>query len=121
MVLFIGGIVLISGITMALVAATFIDSGYGSEAVDNAEAAATTGVEDAFLQLIRNSPNISPGSYSVSSGNYSANVTVSAPASGVVTVLSVATANNRTRKVQALFYVNQATGQVTTISWGDIP
>jgi hypothetical protein len=121
-VFFIGGIMVIVGITMAIIAATFIDAGYGIQASNAAEAAATAGAEDAYLQLIRNSAT-PPSGYVVPNGTMtSATVTISpnTPSSGFATAVSVATVNGRTRKVQVTFAVNTTTGQVSVISWADV-
>ena len=122
MVFFIGGIMLVIGITMAVIAVTFIDSGYGVQASNAAEVAATAGAEDAYLQLIRNSTFAATSGYNVSSGSASAIVTVtqSSPSAGYATAISQATVNGRTRKVQVVFSVNATTGQITVVSWGDV-
>jgi len=123
MVFFIGGIMLVTGITMAVIAAAFIDSGYGAQAADNAETAAFAGIEDAMLQLARNSELTGGGQvqYALASGNYFATVTVGVPTgAGLVTVVSTATVSSRMRKVQAVLSVNPATGQVAVVSWVDV-
>jgi 6-phosphogluconolactonase (cycloisomerase 2 family) len=115
MVFFVGGIMIIVGITMAVIAATFIDSGYGVQASNAAESAATAGAEDAYLQLVRNSAFVYPSGYNV------ANATVTVTQTGsIATAISVATVSGRTRKVQAVFAVNAATRQISVVSWGDV-
>ena len=122
MVIFVGGIMVIVGITMAVITATFIDAGYGIQASNAAEAAATAGAEDAYLQLVRNS-TAPPSGYVVPNGTTtSATVTISSntPSAGFSTAVSMATVSGRTRKVQVVFAVNAATGQVSVVSWGDV-
>ena len=122
MIFFIGGIMVIVGITMAVLAATFVDAGYGAQASTVAEATAMAGAEDAYLQLVRNSTFSSALGYSLTNGSSTATVTVTqnSPVSGQTTAVSTATVNGRTRKVQAIFGVNSGTGQITVISWGDV-
>lgn len=123
MVFFIGGIMVIVGITMVIIAATFVDSGYGVQASNSAEAAATAGAEDAYLQLVRNSAFSNTSGYGISnSSTTSATVTVtqSSPSAGFATAVAIATVNGRTRKVQVVFSINATTGQVSVVSWGDV-
>ena len=106
---------------MAVVTATFVDSGYGLQASNRAEAAASAGVEDAYLNLVRKS-TFSSGRYTVTSGSVNATVTVtqSNPSAGLVKIISIATIGLRTRKVQAVVSANATTGQITLISWSDV-
>jgi hypothetical protein len=123
MVFFIGGIMVLVGITMVVIAATFVDAGYGIQASNSAEAAATAGAEDAYLQLIRNSAFQNTSGYAVSNtGTTSATVTVAqgSPSAGYATAVSLATVGGRTRKVQVVFAVNAGTGQVAVVSWADV-
>ena len=108
-----------TGITMAILASIFVDSGYGLQAQNAAQAAATAGAQDAYLQLIRNNTFSSGGGYTVTAGSSSALVTVNqnTPSTGLATVVSVATVLNRTRKIQAVFSVNAVTGQISLVSW----
>ncbi len=121
-VLLIGAIVLVVGTTIAFITATFIDSSYGTQASQNAEAAAAGGVNDAQLQLIRNSAFASAGGYHVPSAVTAAPVTVPqhSPGANLVTVLSTATVLFRTRKIQAVFSIDPTTGQVAPVSWNEI-
>lgn len=130
MVFFIGGIMVIVGITMAVIAATFIDSGYGIQAANLAEATATGGAEDAYLQLVRNSTFQDTAGYWVpGTSSTIAIVTVTqsfaecgheVPA-GYAVAASASTVNGRTRVVQAVFAINALTGQVSVVSWDDLP
>jgi uncharacterized protein (UPF0333 family) len=120
MALLIGGIIIATGILFAFLAASFIDSGYGLQASYIAEAAATAGVEDALLQLARNGAFSSPSGYTVNAGGNAATVTVSAPSSGLITVLSVATVSFRTRKITAVVSENPVNNQITLASWQEI-
>jgi len=107
------------GATVAVVAATFIDSGYGLQASNQAESVASAGVNDAYLQLVRNSAFSSPGGYSITVPNGSATVVVT-QGSGLASVLSTATVSGRTRKISAAFSVSTSTGQVILALWQDV-
>ncbi len=123
MVLFVGGIMVLVGITMVIITATFVDSGYGIQASNSAEAAATAGIEDAYIQLIRNGAFQNTSGYVVSNTSTTfAIVTVAqgSPGVGYATAVSLATVSARTRKVQAVFAINAATGQVAVVSWADV-
>lgn len=111
------------GATVAVLASAFIDSGYGLQASDQAESVASAGMNDAFLQLARNSVFSSPGGYSVTVPNGSATVVVtqgSGSSAGLATALSTATVGSRTRKISAVFSISTSTGQVILASWQDV-
>jgi hypothetical protein len=106
---------------VAIIAATFVDSGYGLQASDRAESTATAGVNDAFLRLVRISSFSSSGyTVSVPGGSATVVVTQGSPVSGEAAVLSSATVGGRTRKISAVFGVGSSTGQVVLISWQDV-
>ncbi len=105
---------------IAAIAAAFIDSGYGLQASSQAEAVATAGVNDAYLQLVRNSSFSSLG-YTITVTNGSATVTVMQNSRAhTATVLSSAEVSNRIRKISAVFSINSTTGQVVLVSWQDV-
>jgi len=118
LIFFIGGIVLLIGITIAFLANSFIDSGYGYKAALQAEAVATSGANDAMLQLQRNS-GFSSGGYNMTVGSSTATVTVTqnSPSSGFITILSTATVSNRTRNVNVVLSLNATTSQTSVVSW----
>src|SRR5258708_7786833 len=119
MVLLIGGIITIAGLLIAFLTVSFLDSGYGFQASEKAEAVASAGGNDAYLNLIRNSAfaNTSGYTVAVTTGSATVTVTQNSPSAGLVSVLSASTIQNRTRKVQAVFSDNPANGQVTLVSW----
>jgi len=125
LVFLIGAIVTIVGLLIAFLANSFVDTGYGLSESASAEAAANSGVQDAYLQLERNStishpyPS-SPYTLPVGSTTATVYVTQNSPSIGYVTVLSISTVSNRTRKVNAVFMLNASTSQVSIISWQDI-
>lgn len=122
-VLLMGGIMIVIAVATAVLAATFVDSGYGLQASDQAESLATAGVNDAFLQLARNnsiSGSLNTSGYSSIIGQNNLSVSVSSSTLGRITVLSSATVSGRTRKISAVFSISSSTGQVVLISWQDV-
>jgi hypothetical protein len=116
-VLIIGGIMIVVAATVAVLAATFIDSGYGLQASDKAESVAVAGVNDAFLRLVRSS-SFSNGNYQVVVPEGSATVSVvQSSTASLATVLSSATVSGRTRKINAVFGITSSTGQVVLVLW----
>lgn len=121
LVLLVGGAMTLIGLTLAFIATSFIDTGYGYQAITQAQAAATSGAQDALLQLDRNVTfgNSSGYTYSLPVGSSTATVTVtqSSPSAGFVTILSTATIANRTGKVMVVAAVNTTTSQTAVASW----
>jgi uncharacterized protein (UPF0333 family) len=118
LILLIGGVVAMIGITIAFLAGSFVDSGFGYQAEAQAAGAATSGAEDALLQLDRNS-NFATSSYSLAVGSTTAviSVTQGAPSANFVTVLSAATVSSHTQKINVVLSRNAFTGQMTVVSW----
>ncbi len=74
---FLVGIIILSiGVTVAFLAASFLNSGYGFQAGNKAMALASAGIEDALIKLVRNKDFSSVSPYSVPIGNDSASVTI---------------------------------------------
>jgi hypothetical protein len=125
LILLIGSIVLTVSLLIAFLTSSFVDTGYGLAASTNAEAIATSGAEDALLKLDRN-PDASypyPSSgYSIPVGSSTATVyiTQNSPSTGYITILSVATISNRTRKIDVVLSENQSTTQMSIVSWQEI-
>jgi uncharacterized protein (UPF0333 family) len=121
LVFLIGTIVVIVAVLVAFFANSFVDTGYGLSASASAEAAATSGAQDAMLQLDRNASFVSAG-YPVAAGNSTATVTVTqgAPSAGYVTILSTASVANHVKKIQVILYENASTTQMSTVSWTDV-
>ncbi|HEX4104397.1 MAG TPA: hypothetical protein VHZ04_02890 [Candidatus Paceibacterota bacterium] len=124
LVFIIGAIVILTGVTLALFASSFVDSGYGYQASAEAQAVATAGVEDALLQLNRNAnfpcSTVDASGYALPVGSSTATVTVTqtCPAtSGSATILSVATVSSHTSKLTVVASVNASTSQVNVVSW----
>jgi hypothetical protein len=119
-VLLVGVIIAAIGVTLLFLANSFLNIGYGYRASVNAEAVATSGAEDALLQLDRNSgfQQLSPG-YNVTVGSQTATVTVTqgSPASGEATIVSSATVSGSKSTITVIVSVNAATNQVQIVSW----
>jgi uncharacterized protein (UPF0333 family) len=125
LVFLIGAIVVIVGILIAFLAGSFVDTGYGLSASAQAQNAAQSGIQDAMLQLQRNATVSDPypdAGYTLPVGSTTAMVyiTQNSPSLGEVTVLSVATVSNRTRKVQAVLQQNASTSQWAVLSWQEV-
>ena len=86
-----------------------------------AEAAATSGVEDALLLLDRN-PSYATSSYSLAIGSTTAvvSVTQNVPSTNFITVSSTATVSNTKRTMSVVLSKNASTSQITVISWQEI-
>lgn len=121
-VLLIGAIVLVVGTTIAFITVTFIDSSYGTQASQQAEAAAGGGVNDAYLNLVRYGMAWCPTAYAIPVGSVSVSVTCSpnTPNADLATVLSTATVQYRTRKIRVAFSIDPVTGQVAQVSWNEV-
>jgi hypothetical protein len=117
-VFIIGSIVVLTGVTIAFFAESFVNSAYGFQAAERAQAVAYAGALDALMRLDRNKDFSSPGGYSVSVGSNSANVTVTQDVpNSKVTIVSSATVNFRQRTVVVVASVNSTTSQVFVVSW----
>lgn len=117
---FLIGVIIVSiGATLAFLAASFLNSGYGFQAANRALALASAGAEDGLMQLARNKDFFAATPYSVPVGSDSASVTVNqnAPVSGQATIVSSATVFFRQRKIQVIVSINGATSKVDVMSW----
>jgi hypothetical protein len=118
----IGGVIVLFGISLALISISFANSSLGFQASNRAAAVAQGGVKDAELQLIRNKDFANTG-YCVPANNQPCPastalviVTQNSPQSGQVLITSDATVNRRRRKIQAVYAVSASSTQVTPIS-----
>jgi hypothetical protein len=119
-ILIIGGVMIVIGTGVAVLAATLIDSGYGLQASDQAESVATAGTNDAFLRIVRTSSFSGGYTVTMPQGSATVSVTQNSPSAGEATVLSVATVSGRTRKINAVFSISTSTGQVGLVLWQDV-
>ncbi len=122
LIFLIGGIIVFTGVLLAFLASTFIDSGYGYQASAMAAAAATSGAEDALLQLDRNPQFSNPSGYALPVGANSAQVAVTqdSPSAGYVNIRSVSTVSGRTKKINVVVSESTSTDQMNIISWQEI-
>jgi hypothetical protein len=117
LIFLIGVVVVGIGVAVAFLASSFVDTGYGYQASIQADAVATSGAQDALLQLDRN-VGFSSGGYSVAVGSSTATVTVTPSSTvGFTTIISSATVSNHTRKVNVVVSVVSSTSQVSIVSW----
>jgi hypothetical protein len=122
LVFLIGGIIATIALTLAIIILSSLNTSYGTQASEAAEATATAGVEDALLQLARSNTFSKPGGYNIQEGSNVATVTVTqnSPSSGEVTVFSSATVSSHIRKINVVLAENSMTGQASIISWADV-
>jgi uncharacterized protein (UPF0333 family) len=121
LVILMGGILLTAGIALSFVVLTSVSSDFGYESSEQAQSVAMAGVQDALLQLDRNS-NASSSGYSIAVGSSTATVTItqSSPSSGYVTIVSAATVSNNTKKINVVVSESSSTGQSGIVSWVNV-
>ena len=122
LVLLIGGILVTVAAVLIVMVLSLTSAGYGFRAGQSAMAVAMGGVEDAMLQLVRNGQFSSAG-YAVTTdvGSATVAVTQNSPSAGYVTVLSIASISNATRKLSAVFAEDASTTQVNLVSITQLP
>lgn len=121
LILLIGGMVAVIGVLLAFFAGSLVDSGYGYQASVTAQAAATSGAEDALLRLDRD-PSFAASGYALAVGSTTATVSVTqnAPSANLITISSSAIVSGRTGKINVILTENASTSQVTILSWQTI-
>src|SRR5665213_3801651 len=121
LVFLIGGMVAIVGVMIALFANSFVNTGFGYQTSALAEAAATSGAQDALLQLDRNASFASSG-YTLTVGSTTATISVTqnTPSANLVTISSTATVFAHKRTISVVLSENASTSQMTVISWQEI-
>jgi len=123
LMLFIGGLILATGIALAYITISSVNAGYGFQASQNAEAVAIAGVEDALLQIDRNNTfsYASPGyALSLPAGTATVIVQQSMPSANFVTITSSGVVSGRHRTIQVVLSENSVTGQTTLTKWQDV-
>lgn len=116
LVLLVGGLASAAVITIALVAISAINNGYGADQQQRARAAALAGIEDGAIRITRNPGDA--GTYSLPSGVATATVTISpnTPSSGMNTVSSQASYGFRRVNLSAVYSVDPVTGVPIQVS-----
>lgn len=119
LVLLLGGIMVLVALGLAFFATSFVNSAYGFQAAQRAEAVAAAGVYDAMMMLARAGSGLTLSSSSVPIGSYTATVTVvqGSPAANEATITSYASVSQRQRTITAVAAIASSTGQVTLVSW----
>lgn len=122
MVILVGGIMLATGIAFSIVVLSVVNSEYGYQAAERAQMAALAGVQDALLQLNRNTSFSSAG-YLLPIGSSTATVSVtqSSPSVGYATILSISTVSGSTRKLNVVVLEGNSLGGTSVVSWTNIP
>ena len=118
-ILIIGGIIMLFGISIALITISFTNSTLGFQASNRALAIAMGGIRDAELQLLRN-PSFSDAGYCMPAANTpcpsSSTLVIvlqNTPSTGQVTVTSDASIQRRRRKVSAVYVISATTTELT--------
>lgn len=118
LVILIGAIVALVGITLAVIVTSYIDTGYGYRSAVIAQSVANSGAEDAVLHLDRGDITTFPDSYTLPVGSNTASVAISqSSTSTYYTIISSSTVSERTSKVTVVATVNASTTQVGVVSW----
>lgn len=116
-VFLIGGIVFVAGISISLFAFSFLNAGFGFEAVQRITAANAAGISDALMRLDR-SKIFSSAGYTIPVGEDTVTVTVTQgqPATNQATITAQTSLRFRSRTTQAVVQVHPTTGQLTLLS-----
>lgn len=133
MVLLIGGLLAELGIVGLFMAYFMAQSGFGARLSEEALAAARAGVADAEMKIIRDTNfSPSPNPYSLTVGNYSAQITVcknlktvsgtcDTPMPDKFEITSLGNAITKQRKIQAIVNIDINTGEIEVESEKEIP
>jgi len=120
----IGGIAVLIAVTLAFLALTFINAGFGYEAAQRALATASSGAQDALMQLSRNYNFASVSGYCIpdqslpcAAGVATVTVAQNSPSSGQATITSTGRSSLYARRVQVVVSVAPTTGKINVISW----
>lgn len=117
LVLIIGGIITVVGLTLASLAISFIGSTSSFEAAEKAQTVSVGGIEDALLRLSR-AKGLS-GTYTLVGLDAPAAVTVTqdSPSTGLVTITSSSTISRHERRLKAVVSRNATSGEISLVSW----
>jgi len=120
MVLLVGGLIMELGIALAFVSYYLAQGGLGLRLSEEAMTAAKSGVQDAVMQIIRDSHfNPSPNPYSLAVGSASVEITIckdTCAGTGNFQIDSVGSILTKRRKIEAVVSVDSQTGEVKLLS-----
>ena len=120
-VFLVASIILIVSVSFVFVVISLVNSGFGYQAAQQANMAANSGVEDAFLQLARNKDFSSSGySFLVSSASAAVSVSQNMPLPGQVTIVSSGIFGSATHRIQAIATVATSTTNINILSWLEV-
>lgn len=118
LVLLMGGVIVIVALGLAFFATSFVNSVYGFQAAERAEAVAASGVYSAMMMLDREGGGLTLSSSSIPIGSDTATVTVTQNSSaGTATITSYASISQRQRTLTVVVSISSSTGQVSPVSW----
>lgn len=119
LIFLIGGVMIVIAATLTFVVSTYLNATIGYRSANQALSIASSGVDDAVLQLTRNKGFSSSGyCVPISCGATSTLVIVTSntPQYGQATITSDAKINQKERKIRAVVSV-ASSSQITIISW----
>ncbi len=116
-VILIGGIITLIGVSMAFLAASFIGSAGGFQASEEARALASSGAYDALLRLSRAKGLAGTSTVPIDGNTVNVRVTQDSPASGLVTITASSTIARRERSVKVIVSRNATSGEITPFLW----
>lgn len=126
-VFLIGGVIVLFGISLALITLSFSGATLGFHAATKALALSVGGVKDAEMQLIRDASFSDASGYCVPyavppcpAGTATVLVVQNSPAAGEVTVTADAVVSMRHRKVRAVYSLTASTTQLTPVSFQEL-
>ena len=120
-VLMLGGLISIIALTGSLIIFLLNNGNYGLRLSDQAISAAKTGVQDAFLKIIRDNTFVESDGYTVGVGGAQVNIIVNNLSSGSSDIIkkeiiSDGLAINRYRRQRAIVQIDKRYGQVQLLS-----
>lgn len=124
-ILLISSIIVEISVALALLSNALVNTRFSERLTAEALLTARSGAQDAILRIERykncpSSPNC-PGTYSLSVGSNTADVTITNDSAGRITVMSTGIAKNRQKKVEVILGVDTVTGETELQSFNEVP
>ncbi len=122
LIFLIGGVIITIGVALSILGFSFITSITGYRAAILAEAAASSGANDAILQVVRNA-NFSSTGYTLPFTNVSDIVTATqgTPSANETTIISLAQIRTIKQKIQVILSIDPVSKKVDVVSYQKIP
>lgn len=121
-ILLVGGIITEIGIAGMLISYFLSQSGAGAKLSFEAMAAAESGVNDALIRIARNKNFFTSATTTLSIGSRTAEVSVNSNyAPGKSRIISIGTAFNKKRRLEAIVNINSVTGEAKVELINEVP